>query len=159
MSAGFAIAYSLAVCAGAAALEGICAGRTVKKFFSELRFPRFSPPLWVWSIIGGAYYVIFGFALFRLLRRGVGGSLAVFAVALIIWMMLLNALANYVIFRARNLYLAFVAGAIFPIFDIALLLCLFRLDNPAAWSLFPYMAYRLYAIWWGYSVWRINHSP
>ncbi len=71
-------------------------------------------------------------------------------------MMVVNALTNYIIFRARNLRLSFIVGALFPVLDITLFLCLIQLDNVAAWSLIPYLLYRIYAVWWGYALWKIN---
>src|SRR5229473_5201266 len=68
MSFRYAILFSVVGCAAAAGLEGICAGRSVKLFFATLRFPPYAAPLWLWSIIGGIYYVIFCFVIFRLLR-------------------------------------------------------------------------------------------
>ncbi|MCA1607514.1 MAG: hypothetical protein LC775_19080, partial [Acidobacteria bacterium] len=59
MSNTDAILTSLAACGVAAALEGLCAGKNVKSFFATLRFPSYSAPLWVWTIIGGAYYILF----------------------------------------------------------------------------------------------------
>ena len=56
MSAGCAILVSIAACMAAAALEGLCAGKNVKSFFTRLRFPPYSAPLWRWSLIGGLYY-------------------------------------------------------------------------------------------------------
>jgi tryptophan-rich sensory protein len=41
--------------------------------------------------------------------------------------------------------------------DIALFICLIQLDKVAAWSLAPYLIYRIYAVWWGYSLWKINN--
>ena len=49
----FAILIALVICGTAAALEGVCAGKSVRSFFATLRFPRYSAPLWVWTIIGG----------------------------------------------------------------------------------------------------------
>ena len=49
----FAILIALVICGTAAALEGVCAGKSVRTFFATLRFPRYSAPLWVWTIIGG----------------------------------------------------------------------------------------------------------
>lgn len=46
------ILISLLICGTAAVLEGACAGKNVKAFFATLRFPRYSAPLWVWTIIG-----------------------------------------------------------------------------------------------------------
>ena len=156
MSAGYAILTSLGVCIVAAALEGVCAGKNVKSFFAKLRFPPYSAPLWLWSIIGGLYYLIFCFVLYRLLRLNSDSALRPLAFALILFMMIVNALANYIIFRAQNLRLNFVVGVLFPVMDIALFMCVVQLDKVAAWSLIPYLLYRIYAVWWCYSLWKMN---
>src|ERR1051326_5211669 len=127
------ILISLLICGTAAVLEGACAGKNIKAFFATLRFPRYSAPLWVWTIIGGVYYAIFFSIIYRLLR-----------------------LDNYVIFRARNLYLSFVIGAVFPILDLTLFALLMTLDQLAALALIPYLLYRVYAVLWGYGLWRVN---
>jgi tryptophan-rich sensory protein len=157
MSLGYAILTSFVVCGLAAALEGACAGRNVKGFFSTLKFPPYSAPLWVWSIIGGVYYLIFGFVTYRLFRLS-GSELRNAALALILLMMTANGLSNYVIFRARDLYQSFVIGSLFPVMDITLLIFLIQLDTSAAWALVPYLIYRVYAVWWGYALWKANKS-
>ena len=156
MSDGYAILISLAVCVVAAALEGVCAGKNVKPFFAKLRFPPYSAPLWVWTIIGGLYYIVFCFVLYRLLRLDTDSALKTVAITLILFMMVLNALTNYIIFRAQNLWLSFIVGALFPVLDITLFICLLQLDNVAALSLIPYLIYRIYGLWWGYALWKIN---
>ncbi|CAN5889535.1 hypothetical protein BH18ACI4_BH18ACI4_01570 [soil metagenome] len=156
MSASYAILISLGVCVIAAALEGVCAGKNVKSFFAKLRFPPYSAPLWIWSIIGAFYYAIFCFVLYRLLRLDSDFALKHAAIALILFMMVVNALTNYIIFRAQNLHLSFIVGTLFPVMDVALFLLLIQLDRVAAWSLIPYLLYRVYAIWWGHALWKIN---
>src|SRR5713226_7415289 len=44
--------------------------------------------------------------------------------ALVFFMMVANALWNYVFFRARDLYAGFVSGSLAPILDLALFICL-----------------------------------
>ena len=78
--------------------------------------------------------------------------------ALALFMMVVNALWNYVFFRAQNLFLWFIGASLFPILDIALFICLIQLDKVIAWSLIPYLLYRIYALWWGYGLWKLN-SP
>lgn len=158
MSVGYALLITIVVCGLAAALEGLCAGKNVKAFFGSLRFPAYSAPLWVWSIIGGAYYVIFGFVVYRLLRLNTDSAIWYAAFTLILFMMAVNALANYIIFRAQNLRLSFIVGALFPVMDVALFVCLIQLDKDAAWALIPYLAYRIYAVWWGYALWQANRE-
>ena len=156
MSVGTAVIISIGAGVIAAALEGLCAGRNVKPFFASLRFPAYSAPLWVWSIIGGLYYLSFCFVLYRLLRLDFDPVLRPVALSLILFMMSLNAATNYIIFRARDLRLSFIVGAFFPFMDVALFCCLVQLDKISAWSLIPYLLYRIYAVWWGYKVWQMN---
>ena len=159
MSTIHAVVISLLLCALAAALEGLCAGRNVKSFFATLRFPPYSAPLWIWSVIGGVYYIIFGFVLFRLLKLTADSTLRYAAITLVLFMMAANALTNYIIFRARNLGLSFIIGLLFPVMDIALFVCLIQLNGIAAWALVPYMLYRIYAVWWGFALWKLNKTP
>jgi len=152
----FALQVTIATCIAAAALEGVCAGTNVKAFFSSIRSPRYSAPLWVWSIIGAVYYLVFGFALYRVLIIDQRSNLKFLTVTLIVSMMIGNALSNYVIFRLKDLRLAFFIGAFFPLLDLTLLACLLRLDTTASTALAPYLVYRIYAVYWGYAVWKAN---
>ena len=147
---------AVAICVVSAAIEGLCAGAGVKAFFATLRTPRYSAPLPVWYLIGVGYYVTFGFILYRLLVLPGSSRLAQGALALVAIMMLANALWNLIFFRAKNLYVAFVTGGAAPIPDVLLCVCLWRLDPLAALALVPYLAYRAYAVWWGYALWVAN---
>jgi len=156
LSATTAAWAAVALCAVAAALEGVCAGRNVRAFFETLRFPRYSAPLWVWSIIGAVYYAIFGFVVFRLLSTPPPAALVVAALTLIVAMMIGNALANLVIFRARNLHLSYVIGWIFAGLDVLLVSLVVRVEFVAATILLPYLVYRVYAVWWGHALAKLN---
>jgi tryptophan-rich sensory protein len=158
MSSGYSFLTAIGICLVAAALEGACAGTNVKSFYATLRFPRYSAPLWLWSIIGAIYYVIFCFVIYRLLLVNASSALKSAALTLIAFMMVVNALTNYLIFRARNLYLSFLVGSLFPILDVALFTCLALLDGVATLSLIPYLLYRVYGVWWGHSLWKLNRA-
>lgn len=147
---------SLVTCGFAAGLEGLCAGTKVKSYFAELKWPPYAPPLWVWSIIGVLYYVTFFFVLYRLFRRPLSNPVWTATIILVLVMMLINALWNYVFFRARKLALSLAATGFAPLLDVALLICLSQLDKAAAWSLVPYLIYRIYSLWWSYSLWKMN---
>jgi len=156
VSVSSAILISLGVCLLAATLEGVCAGKNVKTYFASLRWPSYSAPLWVWYIIGGVYYLIFFFIIYRILRLNTDSALKPAVLGLILFMMVVNGLWNYVFFRARNLFASFISGSLAPILDLALFICLIKLDKIAAWSLIPYLLYRVYAVRWGYGLWKHN---
>ncbi|MDQ6788223.1 MAG: tryptophan-rich sensory protein [Acidobacteriota bacterium] len=128
----------------------------MKSFFAQLKFPPYSAPLWVWTIIGVVYYLIFCFIIYRLLILDNDSLLKYTTLALILFMTVVNALTNYVIFRARNLRLSFIIGSLFPVLDVTLFIFLLQLDIVAAWSLIPYLIYRIYAVCWGYALWKSN---
>ena len=155
---GKAAWLSVAICLVAALVEGLCAGRQVRPFFDEVRLPPHSPPLWLWSLIGAAYYLIFGLVLYRLLSHVAASGLTRLALALIGSMMLGNGLSNLVIFRARNLRLSGMIGDAYALLDILLVLVVARIDAVAAWALTPYLAYRVYAVWWGHVLAELNPS-
>jgi len=81
-----------------------------------------------------------------------------FTITLVLFMLTVNALANYVIFRANNFHLNFILCALAPLPDVALLVCLVQLDSLAAWSLTPYLLYRTYSVWWCYAIWKRNRT-
>lgn len=150
-------AYAAVVlCLTVAVLEGVCAGKNVRAFFQTLRFPRYSAPLRVWSIIGAVYYGIFGFVAFRMLSEVPPSLFARATLVLIVAMMVGNALSNLVIFRARNLHVSDMIGRVFAGLDVILAISLVRLDTAAALVLVPYFVYRVYAVWWGRALAELN---
>jgi tryptophan-rich sensory protein len=156
MTTSYALLIAVGICVLAAALEGACAGNNVKSYFAALRSPSYAAPLWVWYIIGVGYYATFFFILYRILKLNTDSLLRSLTLGLVLFMMIANALWNYVFFRARKLFIAFVTGSAVPIFDTALLISLVRLDRLAAWSLVPYLLYRIYGVYWGYALWKMN---
>ena len=156
MSTTTALLISLGICVIAAVLEGLCSGKGVKEYFAKLKFPRYSPPLWVWYIIGGVYYLVFFYIIYRLLRWNTGEFLTQVAIVFILFMMGLNALWNYVFFRAQSLLVSFIVASLFPLLDVILLILLVQLDRAATWALIPYLIYRVYGVWWAYGFWKAN---
>lgn len=151
-----AILISLLICAVAAGLEGLFAGKNVKSFLAKLRVPKFSPPFWLWAIIGVLYYLICFAIIFRILRYSDNFSIRYTAFALILVVMAVNAFWNYFFFRRENLFAASVLGVFYSIAAIALFVCLWQFDYLAAYVLIPYLLYLFYAFYWSYGLLKLN---
>jgi tryptophan-rich sensory protein len=151
-----ASSWALAACFAAACTEGIMAGTRVKSRFVELRFPRPAPQLWAWSVIGGAYYVLFFFLLRSLLNHPATPYWTAIALALTGILLAANAGWNWVFFRRKDLWLSFVFFAPYLFVALALAVVLRRIRNPFLGWYFLYVSYLVYASWWGYRVWRLN---
>ncbi|MGC2236576.1 MAG: TspO/MBR family protein [Pyrinomonadaceae bacterium] len=156
MSTISAVLVSLLICVVAAALEGLFAGKGVKAFLADLRSPRFSPPLWVWAIIGVFYYATCFIMLFRILRYDDNFSIRYIAFALLLVVMAVNAFWNFVFFRRRNLFYSFLLSIFYSLAALALFVCLYQFDYVAAYAEIPYLLYLIYALIWSYKLIKLN---
>jgi tryptophan-rich sensory protein len=146
------------VCIAAAFSEGIMAGRGVRARFAELRLPKGAPRLWAWSAIGIAYYVLFFFLLRSLLDRRPTPYWTSAAITLTILLLAANASWNWVFFRRKDLWLSFVFFVPYLLLAFTLAAVLRRIHNPLSSWYVLYLAYLMYAMWWGYYVWRLNRG-
>jgi hypothetical protein len=148
--------WALSICLAAAIAEGALSGTGVKARIGELRNPGFGPTVWVWVLIGMAYYVLFFFVLRSLLTLQPTIHWTVAAIALTTLLLILNAGWNWVFFRKKNLRWSFLFFG--PYLTVALLLAvvLRLLGNPLLPWYLLYLAYLVWATWWSYRVWRLN---
>jgi benzodiazapine receptor len=148
---------AIAICLAAAALEGLLAGRGVKRRLAQLRQPPHSPPFAVWVGIGLCYYVICFVVLSRLISSP-SSILWRAAFALTVALLIGNALWNLVFFRLKNVE----ASAIILVAYLALALILaivLNLIDPVSGLVFlPYLIYLAYATWWLLSLRRLNRE-
>lgn len=158
MSITYAVLISLAICVASAILEGIGAGRDVKGFFARLRQPRFSPPVWVWYIIGVIYYVACFFVSYRILRQEDDDSVIYLALTFLLVFMSINAFWNFVFFRFRNMFYAFMITLPYIPVAVGLFVSLWQFDRTAAFVFLPYLFYLVYATWLGYQNWKLNED-
>ena len=158
MSISVPLLTSLGICAASGALEGVLAGRGIKQRFAELQLPPYSPPLAVWSAIAVLYYGICGVVLYRLVAGWRDDQTHHWAIALLLTIMIINAIWNYTFFRMKNLKVSFLIGVPYAPAAIVLVWLLFQIDVIAARVFLPYLLYLIYAGWWGYKLWRINDA-
>lgn len=149
---------ALLICVGAAVLEGKLAGRGVRARFAELRLPRYSPPLTVWFLIGGAYYIICFAILYRLLATDQVSRSHALAFILLLILMAVNAGWGFLFFRLKNLRASFLAFVPYGIVTLLLVVTLATTDRVSALLLAPYLAYLGYALWWAHGVWVLNRA-
>lgn len=146
---------AFAVCAAAAAFEGLCAGRDPMAQLRATRQPSWSPPAWAWVLVGLAWYAICFTALSRLLPFWPERKAPVLLLGA---MMLLNGAVNLLQFRMKRLDLAF--ASLFPYWLLlgAFLWIACALDGVACGLFGGYAVYQVYAGLWQYRLWRMNRG-
>jgi tryptophan-rich sensory protein len=146
---------AFAICAAAAGVEGLCAGHDPMGQLKRLKQPWWSPPTWVWVLIGIAWYGICFVGLARLLSLWPEQKLAVI---LLIALLLANGAANIPLFRLRRLDLALVFFVPYWALLAAFIWRASPLDRLTCALFAAYAVYQLYAAVWGYSLLRMNRS-
>jgi len=141
------------ICIVAAGLEGLCAGRDPMAQLKALKQPSWSPPNWVWILIGIAWYVICFTGLVRLLPYWPEQKPPLL---LLVVLMLLNAAANIPAFRMRRLDLALAFFTLYWPLLAAFLWVVCPLDSLTCGLFAIYTVYQVYAAAWAYQLWRMN---
>ena len=146
-------ALAFALCAIAAAFEGLCAGRDPMAKLKALRQPSWSPSPAAWIVIGIAWYAICFTALVRLLPLWPQHP---WPVILLCALMLANGAANILAFRLERLDLAFYF--LFPYWLLlgAFLWLTCPVDALVCALFAVYAVYQLYAAVWAYRLWKLN---
>ena len=110
--------------------------------------------MWVWSLIGLAYYAACFLGMYRLLRfRPPYWQLAC---GLIVVVLAGNAAWNYIFFRRRDLRLSFCFLIPYALVVAVLIGTLFLLDARSAIAFAAYGGYLPYAAWFSYRTWKLN---
>jgi TspO/MBR family protein len=98
----------------AALFEGILS-TGIKSRFAELRLPKGAPRLWTWSVIGGAFYVLFFLLLRSVLARPFIPFWTPVTLILTALLLLVNASWNWIFFRKKDLWLSFCLFCALPL--------------------------------------------
>jgi translocator protein len=148
---------AFATCLAAAALEGVLAGRGVKRRLAQLRQPRYSPPFALWLVIGVCYYLICFVILARLINSA-PSPLRGAALALVVALLIGNAIWNLVFFRLKSVEASAIVLMAYLAVALILAILLRRVDPVSSWVFLPYLMYLAYAIWWSLSIRRLNEE-
>ena len=128
----------------------------MKRRLAGLRQPRAALPLWAWSIVGFAYYLLFFFVLASLLGSTPTPGRTSVALVLVALLLLANASWNWVFFRKKDLRLSVISYVPYPLAALALAFALARSGSPMFTWFLLYLAYLGYGMWWSCRVWRLN---
>ena len=144
------------ICAAAAVLEGLLAGKDARQRLAQLRMPPYSPPFALWLVIGFLFYAMCFVILRHVLTTGLVSPTHVFALVLTIVLLLANTFWSVLFFRWCDLRASFIAFVPYAILVAALVILLGRTYPLGAVLLSFYCIYLIYATRWGYHLWRLN---
>lgn len=125
-------------------------------WFAGLIKPWFLVPLWVFYLVGLAYYAGGATVLYRVLAHVDNRGDRALCLALTVGVMSLNELWNYLFFGLRSTLGGFLGLIVFLVSLTALLVALRRREAFSARLVAAYYVWVLYDLLWTYQLWRLN---
>ncbi|MBM3141156.1 MAG: tryptophan-rich sensory protein [Chloroflexi bacterium] len=158
-----ALVISLAIPLAVGGIGGAITARAIPVWYAELTKPTWNPPSWLFGPVWTLLYLGMGVAAWRIWRRGSAPeadgavraatrtALAAYALQLV-----LNASWTPVFFGLKRIDLAFLIIVVMLAAIVETIRRFFRLDRGAAWLLFPYLGWVIFATVLNGRIWQRN---
>lgn len=151
-----ALFKTIGVCLVSIIIEAISATKDGVKWFGDLKRPKYSFPMKIWYVVGAVYYILFGIATYR--QFALGKSFASFSILLLTFVMIVNGLSNFVIFKYRSLKWFYLIIYPFVFVLLTLVIVLWKDDKISAGLVSLYLLWLFYDLYYGYNIWKLNSS-
>lgn len=140
---------SLAICQGAGLIGSIFTFPAIGGWYQTLVKPSFSPPNWIFGPVWTLLYLMMGVSLYFIWVRK--GSLKWFWVQLV-----LNSLWSILFFGLKSPGLAFLEIIFLWYAILTTIKTFLKQFKPAAYLLYPYLAWVSFASVLNFSIWVLN---
>ena len=151
-----ALLKTIALCLISIIIEATSATKEGKKWFVELKQPKYSFSLSVWYFIGGLYYLAFGTIAYRIFHTLPG--ITSFPIILLTFIMLINGFSNFILFKFRSLKIFYIILYPFALRVVGLVFTLLTIDSFSASLTIIYLIWLGYDIYYFYSLWKMNEE-
>jgi tryptophan-rich sensory protein len=149
-----ALIKTITLCLLAIIIEAVSATKDGKKWFVELKQPKYSFSLSFWYIIGGLYYFVFGIIAYRLFHAT--PEIITLPVILLILILLINGFSNFILFKFHSLKTFYLVLHPFALMVIGLFITLLGIDKFSAILASIYLIWLGYDIYYFYTLWKLN---
>jgi tryptophan-rich sensory protein len=149
-----ALIKTITLCLLAIIIEAVSATKDGKKWFVELKQPKYSFSLSFWYFIGGLYYLAFGVIGYRIFQTN--PDIISLGAVLLILIMLINGFTNFILFKFRSLKIFYLVLYPFALMVIGLILTLSEIDKFSAILAALYLIWLGYDIYYFYTLWKLN---
>ena len=151
-----ALAISIAICFGAAAIGGMAtAGSVTSDWFFQLKKPSWNPPNWIFGPVWSALYFMMAFAAWLVWKHS-GGARARVALGWFAFHLLLNIGWSVLFFGQRQIGWAVVEIGFLWLAIVITMALFYRHSRFATAILVPYLLWVSFASFLNYTIWTLN---
>ncbi len=125
-------------------------------WYAYLQKPAFNPPNWIFGPVWISLYTMMGISLFLIWLKKKEYKLAKPAIILFLFHLILNGAWSILFFGLKNPLLALIDIFFLWLIIIILVWQFWLIRKPAAYLLFPYLAWVSFAMVLNFEIWRLN---
>ena len=153
---GVLLTGSVLACQLAGAVGAFFTQPAIAGWYAALRKPSFNPPNWIFGPVWVTLYLLMGFALWLVVRRGLKGREVKLAAGVFAIQLTLNALWSAAFFRLHSPLAGLLV--IVPLWAAILLtvVSFLRVSKPAGLLLVPYILWVTYAVLLNIAILALN---
>jgi tryptophan-rich sensory protein len=147
---------AIAVCLISITIEAVSASKEGKQWFASLKRPKYSFSFQVWYIVGAAYYVLFGIITYR--QFAMGKNFFSLSVILLLFVMLINGLSNFVVFKFHSIKWFYLIIYPFALLLLTLIIVLYPIDMISTVLASLYFIWLFFDLYYAYNLWKRNKN-
>ena len=147
---------SIAICQLAGVIGSFFTVSEIPGWYMSLTKPGFNPPNWIFGPVWTTLYLLMGFALWLVWRKGLNNKKTRFAFRFFIAHLFINSFWSVVFFGLHNIAGAFTIILILWAMIVASIKLFWHIDRRAAWILVPYLAWVSFAAVLNYYLMVLN---
>ena len=149
-----ALLKTVGLCLISIIIEAVSATKDGKKWFENLRQPKYSFSFSFWYVIGGLYYIICGIIAYRQFHSST--DIFTLPIILLTTIMVINGLTNFILFKFRSLKMFYIILYPFIALFIGLIIVLLQTDKVSVGLASIYLAWLVYDLYYFLNLWRLN---
>ena len=150
-----ALIKTIVLCLISIIIEAVSATKDGKKWFENLKQPKYSMSFNFWYVVGGLYYLICGVIAYREFQNST--DIFTLPILLLTLIMLINGLTNFILFKFRSLKMFYLVLYPFIALFIAITILIQR-DKISFWLASIYLAWLIYDVYYFLNLWRLNRT-
>ncbi|MBD3304472.1 tryptophan-rich sensory protein [Candidatus Woesearchaeota archaeon] len=153
MKKAYKLIISLIIPFLAAAIGSIFTAQTLSTWYATLQRPSFSPPSWIFSPVWSILFLLMGFSLYLVWKKGIKTKTAATFFGIQLG---LNALWSVIFFGLQQPLWAFVEIIFLWAAILGTIITFYKIDRRAAYLLIPYLLWVSFAAILNYYIYILN---
>lgn len=147
---------SILLCEAAGIIGSVFTVGSIPTWYAFLNRPMFSPPNWLFGPVWTVLYLLMGISLYLVWKDAAKNRNAIWAVKVFFVHLAVNASWSIVFFGLRNISGSLIIITALWLMILYLISRFMKLNKLAAYLLYPYLAWVMFATVLNFSLWVLN---